>query len=304
MHDVVDIQYVRFQVSDLAVQRQFLEEFGFLVETHGDSIYARGTDPNPYAYVATAVDTVSSFTGLGFAVTDRAALKRIAAIDGTDIQTNPAPGGGLITTLTDPDGRWVDVVCEQQKPAPLPAGERDPVNNATQRQRTGQRASLANPRYGVKRLGHCVMNVTDFRNSEAWYKDRFGLLTSDEIYIGEQDNTLGAFLRCNRGETYVDHHTLFLVGTGKADFNHAAFEVADWDTLMLGHDTLREAGREHRWGVGKHILGSQVFDYWKDPHGFTLEHFTDGDLFNESFGSHKAPVEDLQGSHWGPDGSP
>ena len=44
--------------------------------------------------------------------------------------------------------------------------------------------------------------------------------------------------------------------------------------------------------------------YWKDPHGFTLEHFTDGDLFNVSFGSHKQPIETLMGVHWGPEGTP
>jgi hypothetical protein len=130
------------------------------------------------------------------------------------------------------------------------------------------------------------------------------LLTSDEIYVGEEDNSIGAFMRCNRGEQHVDHHTLFLLGAGNSEFNHAAFEVANWDTLMLGHDVLTQQGYEHRWGVGKHLLGSQVFDYWKDPHGFTLEHFTDGDLMNESFGSHKAPVEQLLGSHWGPAGAP
>ena len=58
------------------------------------------------------------------------------------------------------------------------------------------------------------------------------------------------------------------------------------------------------WGIGKHILGSQVFDYWKDPAGFTLEHFTDGDLFNEAWGSHKAPIEQLLGVQWGPEGAP
>ncbi len=73
---------------------------------------------------------------------------------------------------------------------------------------------------------------------------------------------------------------------------------------MIGHDLLHKGGYEHKWGVGKHLLGSQVFDYWKDPHGFTLEHFTDGDLMNESFGSHKAPVDQLLGMHWGPEGAP
>ena len=73
---------------------------------------------------------------------------------------------------------------------------------------------------------------------------------------------------------------------------------------MAGHYSLKEAGYQHSWGIGKHLLGSQVFDYWKDPHGFTLEHFTDGDLMNAEFGSHKAPVEQLLGSHWGPEGAP
>jgi hypothetical protein len=111
-------------------------------------------------------------------------------------------------------------------------------------------------------------------------------------------------MRCNRGELYVDHHTLFLLGIGEPGFNHAAFEIADWDALMEGHYALARQSYTHSWGVGKHLLGSQVFDYWKDPHEFTLEHFTDGDLFNESFGSHKAPIDKLLGSHWGPDGGP
>jgi hypothetical protein len=25
------------------------------------------------------------------------------------------------------------------------------------------------------------------------------------------------------------------------------------------------------WGVGRHILGSQIFDYWWDPTGFMIE---------------------------------
>lgn len=25
------------------------------------------------------------------------------------------------------------------------------------------------------------------------------------------------------------------------------------------------------WGVGRHVLGSQIFDYWWDPTGFMIE---------------------------------
>jgi catechol 2,3-dioxygenase-like lactoylglutathione lyase family enzyme len=149
-----------------------------------------------------------------------------------------------------------------------------------------------------------VLGVSDFPAAKAWYQQRLGLIVSDEIYAGDESNALGAFMRCNRGSEFVDHHTLFLLGGQAPGFNHAAFEIADWDSLMEGHYELQHAGYKHSWGIGKHLLGSQVFDYWRDPHDFLLEHFTDGDLMNESFGSHTAPIGKLLGAFWGPEGGP
>jgi catechol 2,3-dioxygenase-like lactoylglutathione lyase family enzyme len=156
----------------------------------------------------------------------------------------------------------------------------------------------------VVRLGHVVLNVSDFRASERWYKDRFGFITSDEIQLSPEF-ALGAFMRCDRGDTPTDHHTLFLAqGPNGPGFNHAAFEVVDLDDLMLGHQRLKDAGRHSEWGVGRHILGSQVFDYWRDPWGHTLEHWTDGDLFTAADGSSVATLQDLLGVQWGPSAPP
>ena len=44
----------------------------------------------------------------------------------------------------------------------------------------------------------------------------------------------------------------------------------------------------HEWGVGRHLLGSQMYDYWRDTHGFTHEHWTDGDLLDASIPENKA----------------
>ena len=302
MSGILDLLYVRFSIPDLDKQQTFLEEFGLQVSRQGDQLLARGTDPEHFVYSAEQGEP--KFLGLGFAAASLADLERIAAIDGVAVEPAEMPGGGVIASLHDPDGNRVDVVYGGEKPAALPVASRSPLNNGTDRPRLGERVAFDTPAHTVKRLGHCVLGVKDFRVSESWYKERFGLLTSDEIYMGAEDNVLGAFMRCNRGDAFVDHHTLFLLGAGEPGFNHAAFEIADWDSLMAGHFELQKAGYTHSWGVGKHLLGSQVFDYWKDPHGFTLEHFTDGDLFNESFGAHKAPIEQLLGSHWGPEGAP
>jgi hypothetical protein len=80
--------------------------------------------------------------------------------------------------------------------------------------------------------------------------------------------------------------------------------VVDLDDLMLGHERLKAAGRRPEWGVGRHILGSQVFDYWRDPFGHTLEHWTDGDLFTAADGSNTATLQDLLGVQWGPAAPP
>ena len=47
-------------------------------------------------------------------------------------------------------------------------------------------------------------------------------------------------------------------------------------------------------------MGSQIFDYWKDPFGNELEHWTDGDLFNNGTPPHTATIGELMTSQWGP----
>jgi catechol 2,3-dioxygenase-like lactoylglutathione lyase family enzyme len=173
-------------------------------------------------------------------------------------------------------------------------------NDAREKSRLRASTRLTAGPANVVRLGHAVLGVKDFRASEAWYKSHFGFITSDEIEAAP-GFAIGAFLRCDRGATPTDHHTLFLLqGPGGAAFNHAAFEVVDFDDLMCGHTHLKQAKRAPAWGVGRHILGSQIFDYWKDPWGHELEHWTDGDLFTADDGSNTVALKELLAVQWGP----
>jgi hypothetical protein len=59
----------------------------------------------------------------------------------------------------------------------------------------------------------------------------------------------------------ADHHTLVLVGALEDRYEHSAYEVVDLDALGQGQQVLRAAGWRHLWGIRRHVLGSQLFDY-------------------------------------------
>jgi catechol 2,3-dioxygenase-like lactoylglutathione lyase family enzyme len=297
MIKVDDVAYVRFRAPDLDAMETFLTDFG-LTRAHRDAntLYMRGTGADPYLHVTHKGDP--GFVALAFRARSVADLETLARKTDAKIEALDGPGGGKVVRLKDPDGFTIETVAGRDAvaasavpPAPLINDVRyQPRRNAPKR--VGQGASH------VKRFGHCVLNVSNFRASEAWYKERFGFITSDEIKVSPEF-ALGAFMRCDRGEEPADHHTLFLAGTGAPKFNHAAFEVTDFDDLMSGHDYLAEKSYKHQWGVGRHILGSQIFDYWRDPWGHTLEHWTDGDLMTASWGSREATLQDVMAVQWG-----
>jgi catechol 2,3-dioxygenase-like lactoylglutathione lyase family enzyme len=297
---VNDIAFVRFRVPDLDVMQVFLEEFGMhCAKRTDDTLYMRGTDDEGFVHV-THLGAEAGFIGIAFEANSEADLNELAAKEGfSDVAELDGPGGGRVVRATDPNGFQVEVVAGRGPVGRLPVPTAAIRNDAAAQPRTGARVRLESGPSHVKRLGHCVLNVVDYRASEAWYKQHFGLVTSDEIQLDEH-TALGAFLRCDQGERYVDHHSLFLVGLGKAAFNHAAFEVTDFDDLMGGHTHLTTHGRQHQWGIGRHILGSQIYDYWLDPYGHMIEHWTDGDLFNNSTPPNSVGVISVIESQWGP----
>jgi hypothetical protein len=63
---------------------------------------------------------------------------------------------------------------------------------------------------------------------------------------------------------------------------------------------LKQKVHHHVWGVGRHLLGSQIFDCWLDPWGHILEHCTAGDLLNAACGSHTSSIQEITTKQWGP----
>lgn len=302
-----DIAYLRFKAPDLGVMKTFLEDFGLHV-TAGETaegvpvLYSRGTDPHPFLHMVEQAQE-PCFVGVGFRMESEADLEALSQMDGASgIELMETPGGGQRVRFTDPQGYIIDGIYGWEATEPMVPPQRPLVNSGENRARLCEPVRFdAGPAH-VKRLGHCVLYVESFRGSEDWYKARFGFVTSDEIYHEQETNVVGAFLRCNRGKQLVDHHTVFLLEWGESrGLQHAAFEVNDWDDVMLGHTYLKSTKKyTPKWGVGKHILGSQVFDYWLDPYENNLEHFSDGDLFDVDYPASLSSVQVLQSAQWGP----
>lgn len=294
---VVDIAFVRFQAPDLEKMRVFLEDFGLRCFDADGRLYAAGSDGSPFAHVTQLGSP--AFLGLGFQAETLADLERLAKSENKVIERADTPGGGHRVRLTDPDGFEVDIVAGQERGTASPLDPDVPFNSAAERRRFRTVVRVRPGPSQVRRLGHAVLMVSDFSRSERWYKDRFGLITSDQVEI-QSGIPIGAFLRCDRGHVPTDHHTLFLAqalqGPG---FNHAAFEVGGFDDLMTGHTYLKSRQHSPAWGVGRHVLGSQIFDYWKDPWGHELEHWTDGDLLTAADAPGVASLEELLGTQWG-----
>ncbi len=136
-----------------------------------------------------------------------------------------------------------------------------------------------------------------------FYTRVLGFRISDGFYDASPDALKVAFLRCGLGQQWTDHHTLAIAASrdGSARFSHSAFEVTDFDDLVQGGEYLKQRGHRHSWGVGRHILGSQLFDYWRDPVSNQVEHWTDGDLVNDSVPPTFAQMGAGTMHQWGPE---
>jgi len=299
---VSDLSHVRLKSPDLDIAEQFLTDFGMVkVERTATALYMRGTGPAHHIHVTEL--GAPKVVGLAFEVASADALAAFARLPGaTGVETIDEPGGGRRVRLTDPNGYQIEIVHGIASAAPIAVQSRLLNLGSGPVQRTGQLMRMSRQPAQVKRIGHAVMVAQDYEKTLRWYQETLGLVPSDNVWLERPDHTFASFNRLDRGDTFVDHHVFMLSrGTGQATgMNHVSFEVQDFDDVMVGHEYLKSRERyKHYWGVGRHYLGSQIFDYWGDPWGRGHEHWTDGDLLNSGHEFTNVPIDIGFNSQWG-----
>ena len=299
---VHDLAWLEFEKPDLERAEAFAHAFGFSTALRtAHELQLRGTDPgSPCVLIRRGPR--SRFVGPAFRAADPTDVLRLADAVGSAVVPLPESLGGIAVDLVDPSALGVRVVSGTFDLPALPAQAPLRFNfghdagrvNATQRP---PRAPAA-----VQRLGHVVLQTTKYRETLDWYLEHLGLIVSDFLYYPGQRarSPVMSFIRCDRGATPTDHHTLAMVLGPSNRYVHSAYQVADLDSLAAGGEYLLDRGYRRSWGIGRHIQGSQIFDYWRDPDGFMVEHFSDGDLFDNTLDVGWAPMTASGLAQWGP----
>jgi len=300
---VADLAWLEFEKPDLERAEVFARDFGFGVAARTESeLWLRGTFAGTPCVVIRRGRRCSRFIGPAFRAAERADLDRLARATGTDVRDVGVPGGGKAVDLLDPSGFPVRVVhCGEQLPA-LPEQQPLLLNSGTEHRRTNTTQRPPREPSRIQRLGHVVLETRVFAQALAWYLDTLGMIVSDFLFLdGQRDRgPTMAFVRCDLGSVPADHHTLAMhLGPGNG-YVHSAYQVTDLDSIAAGGEYLRERGYQRSWGIGRHIQGSQLFDYWRDPDRFMLEHFADGDLFSCDVEPGWAPMSTSGLAQWGP----
>ena len=301
-----DLAYVRVEAPDLEVGEKFLTDFGLSISARSaDVVYARGTDSPHHIYIMHQAKA-PGFRSVAFHMHSMDDLEKLHREGGASpVEKQDEPGGGYRVRLTDPHGFTVEAIHGMEELEPLDPGPGVPLNVDGQRNRVGKLADVNRGASTVKRIGHVVLETKRIEEAYQWYWKHFGFLRTDKVVQPSGEDGF-QFARLDKGLEYTDHHTLGLqfCVDGTERLQHVSFEVKNIDDVMIGHDHLAEnKAYSHVWGIGRHRLGGQIYDYWKDPWGRIHEHWTDSDLLNVEY---EPTVQPLSGGrdYWGDNQQP
>ena len=307
MPKAYDVAHVIYQATDLDRMEAFMRDFGLVTtERNAEALFMRAADPAPFVHV-TLLAPVNRFLGGAMRMASRADLDALARLAGSSPveAITDMPGGGWRVRMTTPDGVRMDGIWGQQPVETLPLRSPNPFNSGVAKQRINVSLRPKREPGLVKRLGHFVLRVSNHEQTRAWLRERFGLLDADYLCVPENEQqVVGTFVRCDRGEQLADHHSMLIVESrdpADTGVHHCSFEMQDLDAVFGAHDHLMSRGYRLDCGVGRHLVGSQIFDYWRDPFDNRVEHYTDGDVVDHRYQPVRYAVAAEDTTQWGMD---
>ncbi|MET3760086.1 VOC family protein [Sphingomonas sp. UYEF23] len=242
------IRSVNFIVPDLAAATDFYTAVWGLeiAEGRGDTVWLRdmGSDAQILALHIGDAPAIRWMTFRAVPDSDLAALAdALVAHGGTlvaALHDLDEPGGGRAVVVRDGQGRALRLVQDDTRVSPLPHDPDRP-----------------------ERLTHINFNSDDVARDVRLFTDALCFTLTDR-------SKMMAFVRTND-----DHHAVVIAEAPVNTFNHVAFQLPDWESVMRASGRMVDHAFPIGWVPGRHGPGNNVFAYFVDPFGFVVQYTTD-----------------------------
>lgn len=288
------IQQFALAVPDLAEEERFLNAFGLRVTRREGKapaleLRADGSD-HLWAQVFSGPRKKLAYVSLGCYAQDFEALAAQAKeAGGRPAQAHPqGPAGGA--WFLDPDGNLIQIVvaAKTMPDDKSPMGDLNVPSNTR-----GAPARSAARRTKPTRLSHMALFTADVSRAVDFYTRGLGLRLADRS---------GDLIAFTYGRHGSDHHMLAFLPGGGGGLHHSCWDVPSVEDVGLGNTQMRAAGYTRHWGPGRHVLGSNYFNYVRDAFGSWWEFSCHIDYIGKDVAWAVADFADEDSLYlWGPD---
>ena len=288
---VHSIDHFALAVPDLFEEAKFLKTFGLDVqeEYYGLSVRTKG-DEHLWAKIIQGEKKRLAYISLGCYAQDFLTIEAQVRAAGGDICTCHTCTSEEGLWFKDFDGNLVQVKAGPKKT--LDAKQSMLDLNVPSNVRGAPARSKAR-KAAPTRLSHIAMFTSDVSRAVDFYTRAVGLRLADRS---------GEIIAFTYGRHGSDHHLLAFLKGGGGGLHHSSWDLPSVEDLGLGNTQMREAGYNRHWGLGRHVLGSNYFNYVQDLFGQWWEYSAHIDYIEKDA---KWSVADFASEDalylWGPD---
>ncbi len=278
-------------VPDIDEAQRFTEAFGLDVTRSGDELQLRTFGASHvWATVLPASRKALAYLSLGCYAEDFDQIGRQVIAAGGRAAQAPAYGDAGGFWFHDPDGNLLQLCVAPKR---MPDGKAELAERSVPAGIQGACFRSTAPRVHPTRLAHMLLFTGDMPRTVAFYERGLG------VRVADRSGNIVAFTYARHG---CDHHLIaFATSEHGRGLHHTAWDVPGIEGVGLGAEQMRNAGYTRHWGVGRHVLGSNYFDYVRDSFGSWWEYSAHIDYIPKGIewqGGDRNPEDSLY--LWGP----
>lgn len=288
---VHSIDHFALVVPDLREQERFLSHFGLSVEPQPDRLLLRtGGEAHVWGLILPGESKKLAYVCMACYEGELDGLRQQVQAAGGRFEAGHPMGSAEGFWFRDPDGLLfqVKVGAKTQPDAKTAMPDLSIPPNVR-----GAPARSAAGKARPQRMSHLALFTSDVTRSLDFHTRALGVRLADRS---------GDIIAFTYGRHGSDHHLLAFLAGGGPGLHHSSWDVPSVEDCGRGNTQMRAAGYSRHWGPGRHVLGSNYFNYVKDSFGQWWEYSAHIDYIEKNAPWTVANFADEDSLYlWGPD---